>query len=31
MEKKEQLEKQISTLKKIREDLEMNRTAFSHY
>ncbi len=31
MEKKEQLEKQISILKKIREDLGMNRTEFSHY
>lgn len=31
MEKKEQLEKQISKLKKIREDLGMNRTEFSHY
>ncbi len=31
MEKKEQLEKQINRLKKIREDLGMNRTEFSHY
>ncbi len=31
MEKKEQLEKQISRLKKIREYLGMNRTEFSHY
>ena len=31
MEKKEQLEKQIRRLKKIREDLGMNRTAFSQY
>lgn len=31
MEKKEQLEKQINGLKKIREDLGMNRTEFSQY
>ena len=31
MEKKEQLENQIRRLKKIREDLGMNRTEFSHY
>lgn len=31
MEKKEQLEKQINKLKKIREDLGMNRTEFSRY
>lgn len=31
MEKKEQLQKQIIKLKKIRENLEMNRTEFSHY
>lgn len=31
MEKKEQIEKQISKLKKIREDLGMNRTEFSGY
>ena len=31
MEKKERLEKQIIGLKKIREDLGMNRTVFSHY
>lgn len=31
MEKKEQIEKQISRLKKIREELGMNRTEFSHY
>lgn len=31
MEKKEQLEKQIKKLKKIREDLGMNRTEFSLY
>lgn len=31
MEKKEQLEKQIHKLKKMREDLEMNRTEFSRY
>ncbi len=31
MEKLEQLEKQISSLKKIREDLGMNRTEFSQY
>ena len=31
MEKKEQLEKQISSLKKMREDLGMNRTEFSQY
>ena len=31
MEKKEQLEKQIGKLKKIREELEMNRTEFSQY
>ena len=31
MEKKEKLEIQISRLKKIREDLGMNRTEFSHY
>ena len=31
MDKKEQLEKQISSLKKIREDLGMNRTEFSNY
>ena len=30
-EKKEQLEKQINRLKKIREDLGMNRTEFSQY
>lgn len=31
MEKKEQLEKQIYRLKKMREDLGMNRTEFSRY
>ena len=31
MEKKEQLEKQISKLKKMRKELEMNRTEFSRY
>lgn len=31
MEKKEKIEIQTSTLKKIREDLGMNRTEFSHY
>ena len=31
MEKKEQLEKQINRLKKIRDDLGMNRTEFSRY
>lgn len=31
MEKKEQLEKKISKLKKMRQELEMNRTEFSHY
>lgn len=31
MEKKEQLEKQIHKLKKMREDLGMNRTEFSRY
>lgn len=31
MEKKEKLEIQISRLKKIREDLGMNRTEFSNY
>ncbi len=31
MEKKEQLERQINILKKIREDLGMNRTEFSRY
>jgi DNA-binding transcriptional regulator YiaG len=31
MEKNEQLEKQIRRLKKIRKDLGMNRTEFSHY
>lgn len=31
MEKKEKLEIQINRLKKIREDLKMNRTEFSHY
>lgn len=31
MEKRERLEKQIIGLKKIREDLGMNRTVFSHY
>ena len=31
MEKKEKIEIQISRLKKIREDLGMNRTEFSHY
>lgn len=31
MEKSEQLEKQISSLKKIREELGMNRTEFSNY
>lgn len=31
MDKKEQLEKQISSMKKIREDLGMNRTEFSNY
>ena len=31
MEKKEKIEKQISVLKKIREDLGMNRTEFSGY
>ena len=31
MEKNEQLEKQIRRLKKIREDLGMNRTEFSRY
>ena len=31
MEKKEQLEKQIHKLRKMREDLGMNRTEFSRY
>ena len=31
MKNQEQLEKQINSLKRIREDLEMNRTEFSHY
>ena len=31
MEKKEQVQKQIFKLKKIRKNLEMNRTEFSHY
>ena len=31
MEKKRKLEKQINKLKKIREDLGLNRTEFSHY
>jgi len=31
MEKKEQLEKQIHKLKRIREELGMNRTDFSRY
>ncbi|MBQ8559702.1 MAG: transcriptional regulator [Tyzzerella sp.] len=31
MEKKEQLKKQIDTLKETREMLGMNRTEFSHY
>ena len=31
MEKKEQLENQINRLKKIRNDLGMNRTEFSRY
>ena len=31
MEKKQQLENQISRLKKIREDLGMNRTEFAQY
>ena len=31
MDKKEQLEIQIKKLKKIRNDLGMNRTEFSHY
>ena len=31
MEKMEQLEIQISSLKKVREDLGMNRTEFSRY
>lgn len=31
MERKEQLEKQINRLKKIREELGMNRTEFSNY
>lgn len=31
MEKKEQLEKQVHKLKKMREDLGMNRTEFSRY
>ena len=31
MEKKQKLEKQINKLKKIREDLGMNRTEFSYY
>lgn len=31
MEKKEQLEKQISKLKKMRKELQMNRTEFSRY
>ena len=31
MEKKEKLEKQISSLKTIREELGMNRTEFSNY
>ena len=31
MEKKEQLENQINRLKKIREDLGMNRTEFAQY
>lgn len=31
MDRKEQLETQISKLKNIREELGMNRTEFSHY
>ena len=31
MEKKQKLEKQINKLKKIREELGMNRTEFSYY
>lgn len=31
MEKREQIEKQIKSLKSIREDLGMNRTEFSQY
>ena len=31
MEKKVQIEKQITRLKRIREDLDMNRTEFSRY
>ena len=31
MEKKKDLEKQINILKKIRNDLKMNRTEFSQY
>ena len=31
MEKSEQIEKQINTLKRTREMLGMNRTQFSHY
>jgi len=31
MQKKEQIEKQMSKLKQIREDLGMNRTEFSRY
>ena len=31
MEKKRKLEKQINKLKKIREDLGLNRKEFSHY
>ena len=31
MEKKEKIEKQISRLRKIREELGMNRTEFSRY
>lgn len=31
MEKKEKLEKQVNKLKKIREDLGMNKTEFSRY
>jgi len=31
MEKKEKIELQIKNLKRIRDDLGMNRTEFSHY
>ena len=31
MKNKEQIEKQIKSLKKLREDFGMNRTEFSHY